>query len=671
MRKRSINPNGTLIQDEILTRQQLPTNRPIVQLIRQSTKRQQKQNSVSAEMQDADMRRFLIANGWNEKLILPPIDDDSGRSGTKGRFSGKRPGLERLYRLIETDQIGAIATYNVSRIYRVLSKAETGTFCDEVLKHGITIVTKRRVYWPNKNDNKALADDFQAAADYIDDHIKGVVIAAKNFHIETDTSYGGGYVPFGYLVEGMGLKMKGLRKFYRIYEAHARLVRWLFRRFRELGGNLPLLARELKEIDFRFPPFEPDITPYVALKSDPDGSYPLRTRDAIISILTNRAYIGQYVYGGVLVSETAHEPLIPIDDFMFAWDRLSNVSLDGSEQKERVQRERRYGGATALLDGIVRSGENPVYVVSDSYTARVMNDGFHRDDLVVSVDTLDSAFARAMVTALARLERARRNGLNDSLYERITALQMEQERQAKDFSKALARIDKEIRGQEMAQRISREEGDEEGYRQATKQLVGLRRDKAALEAKTQQADSEAGELAECHGLIDCAVSQWEAMPVQKRKRLVKLLVESANLIEAAPHFLRLDVVLASPINLSLSVHIHRAYGARQPWNDQEDDTLYRMYPQASKEAILRSLPTHTWTAIVQRAMAKGIKREVVNGRYAIPASLSYADVELMEQAGACTEKPVWSVNDVIQPGDGACQRQFLVAPDRTLHKDGM
>jgi hypothetical protein len=106
----------------------------------------------------------------------------------------------------------------------------------------------------------------------------------------------------------------------------------------------------------------------------------------------------------------------------------------------------------------------------------------------------------------------------------------------------------------MAQRVSKELGDEYGYRKNTKQLVQLRKDRGAIQAKMDNASSEAQELADCYNLIECAIQQWDTMPVSKRKRLVRLLVLSANVEEASPHFVRLDIAFAIPLNRPLSIN---------------------------------------------------------------------------------------------------------------------
>jgi DNA invertase Pin-like site-specific DNA recombinase len=638
MKRRVIRPDARLVQEFVYTQQQLPTHRPIVQYIRQSTTKQLKRNKQSYELQDSDLRRRLVQGyGWqdNDKSIIK-IDADQGKSGTKRR--DERTGLDQLYALLEQGKAGAIAAFDVSRLYRVTSKAEIGTFCDMVLKLQVPIVTFARIYWPTSTDNDQLQTDLKAAGAFIEEIIKGKLIAAKNRHIEYDFSYGGNFVPFGFTVVGIGDEQAD-RKFYQKYRPHSELIRYLFRRFKELGGNLPLLARELEQTDFRFPPFEKGITARVAMRADSDGSYPLRNRQTIISILTNRAYIGWYVYGGMLVSKTNHEAIVPIDEFTFAYESLMGTTIDGEPLEERKARERRYGGASALLDGVLRSGNAAVYVIDGRYAARPEVNGFPHSELVIPVQTLDEAFSTAMVAVLTALELTKQKSVSASLRTRIQALQQEQERQASDFTQALARIDREIGIATMDKRVSLEAGDEEGARSAAKQLAQLYRDRRAIEAKQQQASSEASELEECYDLLDCACKQWGSMPVPKRKRLIRLLGVNANLTALSPHFLCLEVELVSPVNTYLTLYLHRARGSRLLWSEEEDSILATLFPTADKQTIMEALPKYSWAAICWR----GYERLGVQRSYSKKETLTYEDLQVIEHCGARTDRPVWMV----------------------------
>jgi DNA invertase Pin-like site-specific DNA recombinase len=637
MTKRAIIPDARLVQDFVYTQQQLPTNKPVVQYVRQSTNKQLKRNKQSYEMQDSDLRRKLTRGyGWqdNDQFIIK-IDSDQGKSGTKRR--DERTGLDKLYYLLENGLAGAVAAFDVSRLYRVLSRAEYGAFCDLVLERKIPVITFSRIYWPTRTDNDQLNDDFRAAAMFIEEIIKGKLIEANRRHVQFDSSYGGGSVPFGFIVAGLGDETAD-RKYYVIYEPHATLVRWLFKRFRALGGNLPLLARELTEVDFRFPPFEQGIVTHPGLKADEDGSYPLRSRRALISILTNKSYIGWYEFGGTIVSREAHEPIVPMDDFLYAFERLSGVDLDGTEKQERKPRERRYAGATALLDGVLQSGELPVYCTGGRYQVRRENNDFHVTELAVQIKALDAAFSQALIALLATLELKR---ADSELTKRIHELQQEQVELETDFTKSIARIDREIANLEMARRISQEEGDEQGYRQATRELVQLRKDRAALEAKANQASGEVEELGECHNLLECAVQNWQGMKIDKRKRLVKLVVERADIAELSEHFIGLHVVLDEPVNSTLTLYLYRPRGSQVKWSDEEDELLAQLFPTEDKQAIMQALPTRSWNSICFRGYEKlGIRRAASRDDI-----LTWNDEAVMCKYGASVDRPVYFLGD--------------------------
>lgn len=230
---------------------------------------------------------------------------------------------------------------------------------------------------------EALIAKFAEAAHFIEDEIYGKLLPARMQAIEVYASYGGGAVPFGFLV-----KETEDRKFFAVYEPHAEIVRWLFKRYRELCGNLGKLGRECREPGKAFPAFSGvEKIPYVALPFDGNG-YPIRTRFALISTLTNPAYLGWYVYNGVIVSKEAHERIVSMDDFLYAFSRLSPVTLDGEVNEDKPKVDRRYGAACdALLEGILENDGKSVYVMAhdQAYMARTNNDEWKSTELAVPV----------------------------------------------------------------------------------------------------------------------------------------------------------------------------------------------------------------------------------------------------------------------------------------------
>ena len=122
-----------------------------------------------------------------------------------------------------------------------------------------------------------------------------------------------------------------------------------------------------------------------------------------------------------------------MDDFIYAYERLSGTTLDG-EVQERKPRERRYSGTTALLDGVVRSGDLPVYVIRGKYEAKDDANGFTRTELAIPVDMLDKPFSQALIALLATLELKK---ADSQLNKQVKQLQQEQTKRLANTAKDL------------------------------------------------------------------------------------------------------------------------------------------------------------------------------------------------------------------------------------------
>jgi len=110
---RHIDINKRLIQELEYVQQQLPVDKPVAQYIRQSTLGQVKKNIQSFVLQDEKLGSKLVRMGFIE---VRKIEIDQGKSGQKDRF--QRKGLDDLYRWAEHGEIGAIAFFDASRLWR-------------------------------------------------------------------------------------------------------------------------------------------------------------------------------------------------------------------------------------------------------------------------------------------------------------------------------------------------------------------------------------------------------------------------------------------------------------------------------------------------------------------------------------------------------------------------
>lgn len=670
MKQRVIMPSSSLIVESDEVSHKLPTDRPVVQYIRRSTGKQVKESVQSKIQQDEATERKLRSKGFTD---IRKIALDDGKSGQKR--VDERPGMKELYRMIRHRELGAIACYDASRLWRDTTHVWYNDFIQLIQKYRVPVIMYAQTYWPDsRNDMDKLREEFAHAAHQLR-HFTDKVNPARLQAIELGQNYGGHAVPIGFIVVGT----KG-EKHYVVYEPHARLVRWLFLRFRELGGNLPLLGKELRNSGFKFPPFDASISPvpHIALFSDGTGYTP-KTRTALVSILTNPAYIGWYTYAvyedsekelkrkrdedgnpiirtvrevvRTWVNKEAHEPIVPMEDFLYAYTRLSDTTLEGEPNESKPKVDRRYGVRTnALLEGILESNGQTVYVsrTRDTEVYRITdNDTWEPTSILVHVSDIDSAFSQALIQLLATLELRYQQGLKDSIYDQLNTLQKEKQEEINSTASQLANIVKAIRQAELDKRVALEEEYEPGVRETTRLLKRLHADSAALEATAQQASSEETELAECQDLFECALQRWDSLPFERQKRFVRLVVARANMEEVAPHLIRLTVTLKAPINCTLVGHMYRVQGSKPGWTEDEDEVLRKMYPREDREAILHALPNRTWGSISQRVGEIGVQRQTSKNTSKIPIHLTYSDVALMKKIGmGCTDKPHWTETGV-------------------------
>jgi DNA invertase Pin-like site-specific DNA recombinase len=626
---RHIDPSKRLVQEFHPGQPQLPIESLIVQYIRQSSREQVKKNKQSAILQDIKLTRRLLAYGWPDERVIK-IDTDQGKSGQKRR--DERAGLDELYRLVLSGQAGAVAAYDASRLYRDLTRVHYNDFVNMCETHNIVFVTYDTIYWPHiRRDMDALVDKFAEAARFIDEVILGKLIPAKMQAIEDAQSYGGHCVPMGYYVVEDELEE---RKYYVVYEPHAKIIRWLFNRYRELNGNLGKLGREVRARNLTFPPFAGlETIPHVALRWNGEG-YSLRTRGGLISILTNPAYIGYYVYNGALISKKAHDAIVDMDDFLYAYSRLSPVTLDGQDNASKPKLDRRRGVVCdALLENILESDGAPVYVMAgnQTYTAKTNADGWKTTELVAPVRLIDDEFSIALRKLLIALEQRHQQGFADGLYELMTQAQETIAQEGDILAGELANVLKGIGQAELDKQIALEEEYADGVRDATRRLKRLQADREALEVKLARSEKEQADLAECQSLSEVALHQWDAMKFSTKLRYVRLMVAQANMTTASPHFLRLDIVIGTPFYRLLTGFLYRQHGSRAPWAPEETDALRRLYLSADRLDVLKAIPMRSWEAIVQQASIASLPRSTRLNTAGVPEHLSYADVLLMQR----------------------------------------
>jgi len=626
-----IRPGESLLPDFNPEQPQLPIEKPIVQYIRQSTLGQVKHNLQSKMQQDEMLERRLLTYGWTHDLIIK-IEADQGISGQKTRF--QREGLDQLYRMIESGEAGAIACYDASRLWRDRTHVWYNDFIQVLKQHHIPVVMFNHVYWCDRPaDEEGLREEFRQAAFYLK-HIYEKVNPAKLQAIEYGLSYGGGSVPVGYIIgEEPG------RKFFVSYEPHAERIKFLYRRYREVGGNLARLGRELTATGFCFPAFEGVKTlPNIRLDFDADkNGYVIKTRAGLAGLLSNPVYLGWLIYDGVVVSKEAHAAIVPYADFLYAFNRLSKYTLEGELNPQKPAINRTYQTTPALLEGVLWGNGVKAYVIGKLYRAKkegnTLNPQEHTE-LNVPVRVIDDAFSDAFVKVLIGIKQAAtRPGeptTMDALAATVDQLSQEKISEANDIAEALKNIEQGVREWELSRRVAMKELYEPGVEEATRQLKSLHATKAMLQEKAKQADNQRNELARTHSLIEEATEQWGTMPFERKRQLVSLIVASADMTMGSPHILKLTIELKPPVQGRLTGHIYRQHGSSVLWTDAENQRIREMYPSADRAAILQAFPMRNWVSIVMQASTLKIKRHTALNSSKLSDRVAYADDAVLE-----------------------------------------
>ncbi len=264
-------PNKNRKQHDQTDRMWRPVELPIQYMLaiygRQSTKNQVLKHVQSGEMQTEDLMEFAKRLGWPDDLIILYIEHRQ-KDGTIKSASGRlridqREGLKALVERIEADEIKAVLIFLEDRLFRDETMLGPDTFIDVCKRHGCIVITPNMTYnFHNRYHVKQFRDRCEQAADFLNDYIIARLHGGKN-RVSRKGLYDGRALPMGYVVDlreymeqdGVMVPNLGYRR-YMIYEPHAQVIRWIFRRFFELGGKLLALCRELNAIPVLFPDFD-------------------------------------------------------------------------------------------------------------------------------------------------------------------------------------------------------------------------------------------------------------------------------------------------------------------------------------------------------------------------------------------------------------------------------
>jgi len=685
MKLRAYLPNTSIIEAlEHEIERHLDTSRPVVQYIRRSTENQKNYNLMSLVQQDIRMGEKLIGKGFTH---VEKIDTDDGTSGQ--RLLEDRAGLQYVYdllegrKLIDNQRVAAIAAYDASRMWRDTTHVWYNDFIQKLIANDVPFITWRRTYWPqDANDMEALREEFKAALA----SLKTITERANPARLEAvnNGSYGGHAIPPGYYIVGTKTD-----RHYAVYEEHRALVLYLFERFKFWNGSRSKLLHELIETGFHFPEFTIENPPHLALPHIKGVGYFVRTERALTSILTNRAYLGEYYFTtyeaaeyrydekkgrrvrgkgtpkASYVNKQAHEPIVPRDLFAWCYEHVTGETLDGVQVEQRP--ERRYGVQTnALLEGLLESDGNPVYCMAykNTYVARKYLDGYGwiSTELNVPIADVDKVFGMVM-DSLVAVDRLQGDG---AISKRIAEVRRDIVEHVTDYQAKLAVLENAKRGWNLDKQSAREKGYKPGLDEANEQLAKIDSQIAAITDEMNRADKKDQELAECSMLFCQLLRGWTGMAFKYQRRLAQLLVTHANITEATPHIIKLVVSFGVPVSKTKAIYFYRAQGSRPAWTEQENTILRQLYPVADRAEVLAALPDRTWKSCIMQARSKplSLERTTRLNTSDISEYMAYADCELIRELGMQPNDAYWpQVRDITL----LVQESELMSKNEVIH----
>jgi DNA invertase Pin-like site-specific DNA recombinase len=639
-------------QQPITSNVEIPLDYPCQIYPRVSTPEQIK--NVSAEMQKD--KSFAMSCGWREDLII--LDDrDLGVSGQMRMED--RLAFNEMLRRIAKGLIKAVVVVNVDRLFRNKWGDESGKFMEICHRYGVIVVTPDfvfdfRISWHIDRFKRRCEE----AWNYLEYHIYGRMIQAQDTRGNAGY-WSGGNLPMGYVLD-MRKKIGSLTNpnYYRyiVYEPHAKVIRWMFRRFRELNGNVTAMLREILKRPVLFPDFDETIDPFLVRAgysqyTKIEGGYTIVSTRGVHSVLTNRAYIGYWVYKKEVVSTENHEAIVELDTFAYAYNRLSLVTLNGISNEQNVERRKQYikryfSDKPAILKECIQASEpgTRIYTKDDKVENEVRTYyGFYPEQAnkvgdrhIRHITHVIEASALDKIVLDKWVEHMLQQPETEQQFQDFTAVEGEVVNEA---SETLNDIERDIEATKalMTRTLEQINGGKltdpdladaanTSYQVAKAELKRLEERKGA----TKQIASEDEERRSYNQLMREVGECWEeiVMP-EEYPRVVYLFIKSVTLAIVAPMFFSVTIEWRDPSWSTDCGLCYKGSFSTHKWTEEEIACLMKYYRTATRDELSELLPRRTYRAMRLYMKGKGIDTPAQKGR--VPSQFCLEDWKVIQQ----------------------------------------
>ncbi|MEO6890613.1 MAG: hypothetical protein ABI456_14540, partial [Ktedonobacteraceae bacterium] len=186
----------------------LPTDKILIIYARQSTKGQVFKRKESALQQTAEQLEWALEMGWPQdlqRLLIENQAKDGKIRSASGRLRiDEREGLSTAMLYISSGEAGAVKARDVARLFRDEDLVGPVVFAKACKDHHVIVITDDYTY--NFNDPKRGRDDYkkfieeaQAAADFLNKHIK--MMGKNRERRALRGEFSGHVVPIGFMLD--------------------------------------------------------------------------------------------------------------------------------------------------------------------------------------------------------------------------------------------------------------------------------------------------------------------------------------------------------------------------------------------------------------------------------------------------------------------------------------
>ncbi|MCK6580684.1 MAG: recombinase family protein [Anaerolineae bacterium] len=598
--------------------QPLPLGRPAAVYYRQSSEGQI--GNIMTTLQTIDMIEHLLHQGYVRENVAM-IDADAAVSGTKK--IRERKGMSQLYDLIEAGQIGLVAAQDVDRFFRDVTMIETNLFIDACKRNNVQVMTPRMVYdfahpVMGSSHIKMFREEAQRAADYLEYQIRGRLVKARHSRSAGGMWSGRKILP-GFMVDCRAKvdeqRNPDFRK-YKRFDLYADVTLRYFQLFRENNGNLYQTWRYIEHHG----PYFPDIVEGMV----PEGfkaTEHLDRRSLITGKLTpsstgleymlvNVAYIGHWIHMGAVVQWNNHEPIIPLDLFMYAFNRLSPTDFHGEPNPNYVpyrpwiRHDKAERTATPpTYASLVYTDDLPNHphkrlatiwsVVADKYEY-LLNEYPYRS----TVWKLRAFILDGMVDEML-LERLRDTTIDEAAWAAALASvenvdQAEVRRLKAAIRQAETSKDNIIANLGLLSNAEMVVRAQAKFEQADGEIVELKAELNRIQSGKQQSKS----LADARPALEMVIARWNDVPPEEKRALFEAFARYIKVTKVTRHTKHITVFWRDGSTSERST-THKARGYF--WDEAELETLREMFDShVDQWEILRAFPDYAWRSLQER-----------------------------------------------------------------------